>query len=187
MKILNKYIFGSHVYGTANVNSDIDYIIVVDGYNGIIEQTKDYQLYDIKSFQDKLNKHSIEALECLFAPKQFVIQQDMEFDFTLDLWELRKSICAIAHNSFDKARKKLIIEKDFNPYVAKKSLFHSFRIIMFGIQIAKYGKIINFSEANDIYKQIFDIKSNDWEIFKDKFKPPLNDLLTEFRIHAPKQ
>jgi hypothetical protein len=57
-----------------------------------------------------------------------------------------------AGNSFAKAGKKLDVEKEH--YKGKKSLFHSLRILMFGIQIAKAGRITNYGEANDLWKEI---------------------------------
>ncbi|KAL9646506.1 hypothetical protein ABK040_006565 [Willaertia magna] len=64
----------------------------------------------------------------------------------------RKPISAKSNNSFVKAKKKIIVEKELK--IGLKSLFHSLRILHFGIQIAKHGKIINFEEATELYKDI---------------------------------
>ena len=85
-----------------------------------------------------------------------------------------------------KAKKKLIVEKDYDPYIGKKSLFHSLRIILFGIQIAQYGKIINYEEAN-IYYDIVKSEIIEWEYFKKKYQPIYNNLKTEFRKLAEKK
>ena len=48
------------------------------------------------------------------------------------------------------------IKKDKNIYIAKKSLFHSFRIIDFGTQIAKNGRITDYGSTNHIWFEIRD-------------------------------
>ena len=86
----------------------------------------------------------------------------------------------------DKHEKKLEVEKNFNPLVAKKNLFHVLKILLFGKQIAKYGKIIDYKEANNYFYDIMNIESNDWLVFKNKYQPIANELKTEFRKYAPK-
>jgi hypothetical protein len=57
-----------------------------------------------------------------------------------------------------------------------KSIFHSLRILMFGIQIIEYNKIVDFSEANAYWKEISQIEEFKWNIFKQKFLPRKKDL-----------
>ena len=110
-----------------------------------------------------------------------------KFGFNLNLSILRKEISATASNSWVKCKKKIEIEKDYN--VAIKSIFHSFRIPMFGIQIAKYGKIVDFHEANymwvDQFKDML-YSEPSWEEIKEKYKPMHNQLMTKFRKFAEK-
>jgi predicted nucleotidyltransferase len=185
-KILNIYPYGSKVYGTHNENSDNDYIVVCEGFAGLYDQLDDVTFYDEKTFQEAIDRHEISVLECLFLPPNLIIQQTKDFNFELNLNQLRCSFSAKASNSFVKAKKKLTVEKDFNVYIAKKSLFHSLRILIFGIQIAKYGKIIDFSEANSLWKDIKEINADDWNFFKKIFQPIYNKLSSDFRILAPK-
>src|SRR5690606_16367271 len=103
----------------------------------------------------------------------------------LNLTQLRRSISAVASNSFVKCKKKLIKGPDYNPYIAKKSLFHSLRILDFGIQIATHGKIMDFSSCNHLYRDIMSIESDDWEIFKEKYTPLANSLKSKFKKVAP--
>lgn len=189
-KVLNIYHYGSFVYGTNNENSDKDFIVVVEGKENYDNQLNidgnDYTIYDEESFENKIKLHEISVLECLFLDEKFIEQEDKKFNFELDLQQLRISISAKCSNSYAKARKKLEVEKDFNPLVAKKSLFHVLRILLFGKQIAIYGKIIDYQEANHYFKDIMNIDSNDWKIFKEKYQPIANNLKTDFRIYAPK-
>ena len=53
----------------------------------------------------------------------------------------------------------------------KKSLFHAIRIVMFGIQISKYGKIVDYSAANHIWEEINNNESTNWlEDYHSKYK-----------------
>ena len=89
-----------------------------------------------------------------------------------------------ANHSFVKAKKKIEVEKDY--YVGWKSLFHSLRILVFGIQIAKEGCISDYSAANDYWHEIREANQYDWSYFKSKYQPEHNRLATEFRKLAPK-
>jgi len=189
--ILNIYKHGSIVYNCKNINSDNDYVVVVNNESEYPEQLKinnnDYSFYKESEFKELIKKHEITALECLFLDPKFIIKETIKFDFELDLQQLRESISQKSSNSFVKAKKKLIVEKDYDPYVGKKSLFHSLRIILFGTQIAIYGKITNYEEANIYYNDIVNNDVVEWEYFKNIYQPIYNNLKTEFRKWAEKR
>ncbi|MNB85416.1 hypothetical protein D3C81_711820 [compost metagenome] len=189
--ILNVYRYGSRVYGTATNESDHDLIIVKKGAEGIIEGIEsgilNLTIYDELSFQEAINNHEISVLECLFLPKNCIITEKKKFDFELDITKLRNSISQKSSNSWVKTKKKLTVEKDYNPYIAKKSLFHSFRILKYGIQIAKYGRIFDYTEANYLWEEINSFETNDWEFFKTKYQPVYNELKSQFKLEAPKK
>ena len=89
-----------------------------------------------------------------------------------------------------KAKKKLTVETERgveeNPEdVGKKSLFHSFRIIEFGKQLAQTGKIENYGCSNELFKEIM-YSYSDWGVLFEEYKKKYNTLLTEFRLLAPK-
>ena len=192
---LNVYQYGSRVYGTHNDNSDYDMIVVVpeikpvfDGDKSINMRTAgvDYTIYGIKEFQDLINEHEISALECLFLSTDKVVKDTHKFDFTLDLSKLRHSLSTKSSNSWVKAKKKLTVKKDFDRGIALKSLFHSLRIPIFGIQIAKHGKIVDYTSANHFYQQMLLYSRSDWEFYKNKYQPIYNSIMSEFRKVAPK-
>lgn len=188
-KILNIYSYGSRVYGTNTDNSDYDYIIVVEGDNGLIDEKlideKNFSIYDIKSFQEAIDRHEISILECLNLPQEMVLMNERPFSYEIDLSKLRMSISSKTSNSWSKARKKLEVEKDFNPYIAKKSLFHVFRMFDFGFQLATTGKINDFSSTNHLWKEIKSIDSNDWKVFKERYQLLYNEYKSKFKILAP--
>ena len=179
-EILYIFPFGSKVYGTLSNRSDDDFIVVVksnmDLKYGIHNDNVNIHVYSDKTFRDLINKHDIAALECIFS-------NETGYKFNLNLEQLRRSISAVASNSFVKCKKKLIVGPDYEPYIAKKSLFHSIRILDFGIQIAKHGKIVDFSSCNHYYDIV--MKMDDWETIKDFFQPIANSLKSEFKKLAP--
>jgi predicted nucleotidyltransferase len=186
-KILSIYLYGSRVYGTATEKSDYDFIVVVDSEKSFLDaieiQGNHISIYNKAKFQELIDQHEISALECLFLDKQFIIKENWKPIFVLNLSQLRKSFSAKSSNSFVKAKKKMMYGEE---YIAKKSLWHSFRIIYFGIQLATTGKITNYSEANHLYNNIVFNPSNDAEYYKQTFLKSHNELMTKFRLVAPK-
>lgn len=188
-KVLNIYQWGSRVYGCFTDKSDYDYnIIVTDDYEPFYDNIEiddiHMNFYKLSTWEEMIKRNKIETLESLFSDNQFIIKETIKFDIKIDLVELRKSISQRCSNAYDKCRKKLIIEKDFSPYIAKKSLWHCIRILMFGIQCSKYGKIIDYTEANKYYKDIILNESNDWKHYKANWHLFCNNLRTEFRKHT---
>jgi len=177
-----EYCYGSRVYGTAREDSDYDYIIVADQNISLTQNGCDYTFYSEAEFLRQAKECEISVLECLFLPDDMFIGKRYTVD--IDLSQLRKSISQKTSNSWVKAKKKFEVEHDY--YIARKSLWHSFRILMFGIQIAKHGKIIDFSEANYLYGQIIDNPSIDWNDYYTEYKKIHNKLSSDFRLVAPK-
>lgn len=185
------YPYGSRVYG-CNLDGDEDLVIIMDTEEKRHEiqyplGDRDMSFYTKTTFQEMLVNHDIIALECFFLPQNVKQKEITSFDFELDLEKLRHSVSHVSSNSFVKAKKKLTIEKDFSPYIGRKSLFHSLRILMFGIQIAKFGKIIDYSEANYLWDEIINNQSEEWEDYKIKYQPVYNQLKSEFKKLAPKE
>lgn len=191
-KVLNIYQWGSRVYGCHTDKSDYDYnVIVTDDYENFTDNIEigdnHFNFYKLTQWQDIVDKNAIEVLECIFTDKKFIIKETMKFNIEINLVELRKSISKVCSNAYDKCRKKLTIEKDFSPYIAKKSLWHCIRILLFGIQCAKYGKIIDYTEANKYYDQIVLNENNDWIYYKSNWHVFCNNLRSEFRRCTEKE
>ncbi|MFQ3543442.1 hypothetical protein Q7A53_05100 [Halobacillus rhizosphaerae] len=180
--ILKKYLYGSRIYRTATKDSDFDYIVVVDAdsdYEYSVDNDEgNFKVLSEPAFIRRIEEHYISALECIFQSEN---DPYLVF-FKRNKETLRRSISSTASVSFGKCGKKL---KDGEIYIAKKSLFHSLRILEFGIQIAKYNKIVNYSRANGYYKEIMDMDSTDWQDYKDKFKPLYNSLKSYLKFLAP--
>lgn len=191
---LNLYSYGSFVYGTNHSDSDYDYILIIsDEQNPDLvfhttpnPKTTNYHIYKKSQFIEKIQNHDIDALECLWLPQNLKYESiDMSQFFILDKNLLRHNFSEKSSNSWVKCKKKLTIEKDYNPFIGKKSLFHSFRILDFGIQIAKYGKITDYSSSNQILKNILNL--NTWDEINQNFKLSYNQKSSEFKSLAPKK
>ena len=186
--ILNIYKFGSVNYGTSHEKSDRDYILIVDmkqaskeiyGANGV-----DLSLYNKETFEKHLNEQEIDFLEVIQHP----VIEKVKVEFKLDLSKLRHSVSSRSDHSYIKAKKKLTVEKDRDPYSGKKSLFHAFRMLDYAIQLCKEGKISNWN-VKPLYDEIMSLPeaADTWPVWEEKFKKRFNQLKTEFRKVAPKK
>jgi len=200
---INLYCFGSHVYGTADENSDWDYVAVVDEMpecgSHLETDEIDFHFYTIKEFQHKLDEHDLRLIECHFNLPVTKIEKQ-KFTFTLDKNKLRQQISFMMNNSWDKGRKKIIIEDSFDLRIALKSLFHAIKTCGFGIQIANQGYISKFDEYNWFLADLWNIADKYdslakqdqrealWVDIKTKWQKKLyNDLRTRFKNLCPKE
>jgi len=188
--------YGSQVYGTTTTNSDLDFIVVAETdepYRSVETEEYDIHVYSIAEFQRLLDTQTMSAIEALNAP----VFSTHEFTYVLDKKALRHYVSAKADNSYVKAKKKIIIPEDRDYKVAKKSLFHAFRLLDFGIQVAKNGKIVDFTSSNDLFKEIMALSQPDddsedtehkrtWDEYHILFKKRFNALKSEFKKLAPK-
>jgi len=184
-EVLSVFAYGSLVYGTTRPDSDLDYIIVTKEQPTVEEQqvgSCDFHFFSEADFQDRIAEHELSALECLWVPP--TMRWGKEYSTTIDKAKLRKSISAKASNSWVKAKKKLEVEQEY--LIGRKSLFHSFRILLFGIQLAKFGKIVDYTDGRRFFHEIVLSGHNDWDFFNKHYKPTHNMIASEFRKFAPK-
>ena len=186
------YRYGSYVYGTVNDKSDVDIICVSLAMDDPFIQYSDGPFnctaFSEEEFLNRLNNHDMTMIECMSLPNEMIIKNKKDYSkhFKLDLYKLRHSLSAKASNSFVKAKKKFIVPEDRNIYVGKKSLFHALRLPMFGSQVAKHGRVVDFSEANHYWPEILNNPSEDWNVYHKRYKPIFNNIMSEFRKVAPK-
>lgn len=175
--------FGSHLYGKTNPLSDKDmYIITDEIYEPYLVLTSggvDAHYATFAHFQEMLEKHDIAAMELYSAYNSFM---ENNFKFEVDPEKLRRSISAVVSNSWVKAKKKMAQGDD---YIGRKSMWHSIRILMFGIQIAKFGKVVDLTEANEFYDDIV-LSTKSHQRLVDTYKPLMNQKQSEFRVLIPK-
>ena len=185
---LNIYHYGSFVYGTfVEGVSDYDYIVIVpDEMIALDEQqfecdNRQYTVHTAKSWQEMLDRCDVDAIETYFLLEQFIVKETVAFIADITKTKIRNSFSHVASNSFVKCKKKLEVEESYDPKTGKKSLWHSLRIVDFGIQILEHDKIVDYSSMNHLYDEIVKSEETDWEYFKTKYKPMYNALKTKFR------
>lgn len=186
--ILALFDYGSVVYGTVSPQSDHDLIAVVKDTAlpmNLSKEKLDVTVYKESQFKDMVAQHEISVLECLFLDTKHVHKNTLNIEFKLDKQTLRSSVSGKSSNSWVKAKKKFIIEEDYSPYIGKKSAWHAVRMLDFATQIAKDGKISNYSSTNLLFKEV--LKCETWEEIDQNFRLIYNTKASEFRLVAPKE
>lgn len=183
------YRFGSYVYGSNNELSDEDFVVILKEY----QESKDDNIHHFSElqFQDLVNSHDVQALECIFLSANLILKQDCKFNFVLDKAKLRISISTIVSNSWVKGKKKLIIIDDYDLSLGLKSIFHSLRILDYGIQIAEHNKIINYSSMNYVLDDLIKLskaykRTELWEMIDAKYRKLFNSKSSLFKDLCPK-
>lgn len=186
------YPYGSRVYGTAHEHSDWDYI-AIDQTGRVDEMIRgqiNLKIMTPEHFQSMLDEHHVTVLECLYLPASMIeIKPAKPWLFKLSKEKLRHSFMEKVSKDWVKAKKKFVSPYEHaedEMYRGKKSLYHSFRILSYGIQIAKFGKIVAYDEMNSVYNKIMSNPSTVWTDYEDEWKAYYNSLCSEFRKVAPK-
>lgn len=185
-RIHNVYVFGSRVYQTHRENSDWDIIMVAN--NSVSNSEIKHPIYNLHiltpdKFQEDLNWHRPNALECHFAPEWATLKEDLEFDFKLDLPKLRHATSHVNSNSWVKCKKKLQ-QSDYD--LGIKSLFHAIRIPIFSTQIAVHGRIVDFGCANFLWEEL-NAREWTWEDLDKEYRTLNNETMSIFRKVASKE
>ncbi len=188
-RLLNVYRLGSVVYESYDYDSDEDFIVVTDKW--FDSMNLNVHVFTINDFQSLLNIGEIQMLECYFLPTQHKLKIEHNFTLNLDLYKLRTSISTITSNSWVKGKKKLIVMGDYDLRVALKSIFHSLRILDYGVQIASEGEIIQYNSMNyvlsDLWKLSKDYNYEElWEKIDLKYRKTFNSLSSQFKQLCPK-
>ena len=173
LKVRNIYVFGSRVYGTHKEESDYDLLVTACGLLAHTEiKDPEYNIHIVTpdKFEADLKAHDIHNLECIYAPDWAKVQIKTPYEdkFKLDLGRLQRYVHNQSFNSWGKGKVNIY---DDNTDYGLKSMFHSLRMLMFANQIALHGKIINFSEANYLHKEIFESNETEWDYFRNKYLP----------------
>ncbi len=196
--------YGSQVYKNKN-SSDYDFYVVVEGkdiYQDYHQKDIDITVISKDLFIEDINKNSVKGLETLYTPKEvenYFIEDSLDIELQLlkksilDKSKIREQFSRTTSNSYVKAKKKIIIEQDFDYMTSLKSLWHSIRINDFAIQILENNKI-DFSSMNSLYKEIENdyatfSKSNKeemWGLLHSKYRPIFNEKHSHLKKICPK-
>lgn len=171
LKVRNIYLFGSRVYGTNKDTSDYDVLVVAANLiakDQIFTDKYNVHIHVPSVFEDDLREHDIISLECIWAPDsaKLQIKKDYSKDFVLNKVQLKSKILTQSHDTWHKAKMAL---NESDVLRGKKRVGHSLRILLFGLQILRNGKIIDYKEANKLYNEILETDQYDWDYFREKY------------------
>ena len=186
--VLNIYKYGSRIYGTADQNSDHDYIIVTRGamlksgafkQNAISSDNRNIQgiLYSRSGFIDAINNYDISALECLSLHPEDVIKST--WSFKVQKWdnrEMTKKIISKVSASWHTADMQA---RDGFKDRAKKGIFHALRILHFALQLKKNQRIDDFGCVNYIWEDFRIMEDEEFDT-RDYLKER-NELMEQLR------
>lgn len=116
--------------------------------------------------------------------------------------EIRHAISNFSSSAYNKGKKKLIVEEDYDEYLGLKNLYHAFKFVVYAMN---YYDDINYASSfvdpkyyeiwylNDIRKLIFNTYASSTGTNEERFKavdivirPLYNALMTKFRKKFPK-
>ncbi|HEU4409206.1 MAG TPA: hypothetical protein VFS43_28365 [Polyangiaceae bacterium] len=146
---------GSRVYGTAGPASDEDFFAVLrepDAKHDLLfGPGRNVVVHGARAFERALGEQSVFALECLFAPAEHrLVEFSPPFRYRPDPRALAAAATAKAQADYDKARRRYEDE----PGPSKKKLFHGLRVLAFAAQAARHGRIVDFREAEPLYRRV---------------------------------
>lgn len=180
-RIWNIYMFGSRVYGTHREDSDYDIMLVASSLDcGKEIKDKKYNIHIVSpdQFEDELRNYRMSYLECVFAPDFAKLQERRNFSLEIKSKSFKKQVIRQSLVSWRKAEKRI---EDGETFRGIKSLFHSFRILSFGMQIVSSKKIDSFSSYNRLWNEISNDNDKTWKYFKDKYNKERLILENRFR------
>ena len=193
---INIYEWGSRVYQTATEFYDWDYIAVVpDDFPKEPDQYEfgnhTYNIEHESEWISKLQRNSVEALECLSLSPKFIVKKTKSYPFTFNPDGAHAAISERASIAWVKGKKKLTIEKDFDWRGGKKSIWHSLRLYLFGCQLAQGGIIWDYTIANKYYNDIVITKhgetgQEEWEYLKKTYHTLNNNLHSQMKAEFEK-
>lgn len=191
--ILQIHRFGSHVYGTVNDSSDKDYIVIVKEYTiGSTYKSDDIDLdiYDEITWNNMLLNNDVRAIETLYVEP---IYNNILHNTNIEIIpsKLRKSFSTVYSGAWIKGKKKLIVASDYNKKLAIKSIFHSLRIVDFGLQIIQHNKIYDYSSMNYVLDDLYNLAEQYervelWDKINSKYLGLFKTKKSVFKKLAPK-
>ena len=72
------------------------------------------------------------------------------------------------------------LPQNYHFYKTKKLIWHSIRLLYFGMNIKRFGRLTDYTEANSLYEDLLAIESHRWMDYRNKYIPIYNQLTEEF-------
>ncbi len=197
--------YGSAIYGNKE-SIDFDAMIIVDSKEVYIQNTDvkshyDFFVIDKYSFKNNVINNQVKELELIHTPLDKITFLHSDFLEEFNSYKsipikrelIRENFSQLTSNSYVKAKKKLILEKDFDEMVSLKSLWHSIRLLDFATQIINKNSI-DYTTCNHLYNNIIEDYSNtrhltkeeQWNFLHQKYRPIYNEYHSKLKLLCPK-
>ncbi|CAF2370079.1 unnamed protein product [Rotaria sp. Silwood2] len=72
------------------------------------------------------------------------------------------------------------LPNNYNFYKTKKLIWHSVRLLYFGIDIKRFGQLTNYTSANYLYEDILAMETHRWIDFGEKYMSIYTELTNKF-------
>ena len=206
----NVIIYGSFIERTCGFDvtpNDIDVTIVMDSelpeprhktfYLSFVGIPVNVEYMSRESFYKELNSFQPKYFMCTAPPE---LSNDIDIIWKAkELHEVRAGISSVTSKAFDKGRKKLTVEDDYDEVLGLKNLYHAFKFPIYAKwhfypELAEQDYIQDIQYLNDVHKKIYETYHSSTgnleercDAVIEKIKPLHNAQMTEFRILFPKQ
>jgi DNA polymerase III epsilon subunit-like protein len=184
------YLRGSRAVGYANTRrdghpSDWDFVMVTR-YHGASQEdvhlcygALEAVLYDEQTFARLLRDCSIWALECIFARRDCILKEEIDFRALFAVYreqtprgilhsKLRRSVSFESGRKWSKAKRQL---QAGDQHSGRKQMFIALRFLGYGIELARTGAIVDLSSANDIWTRLLADPGTTWSALRLSFEP----------------
>ncbi|KAL9648573.1 hypothetical protein ABK040_012232 [Willaertia magna] len=164
----------------------------------------DISVYSKLQFSNQIKKYKFTELIIYFLDFNqteyypFILRNNWKFTDLLDvnnkfnLNQLRTILSQSASMTYKCSKsmfdhKLKLNEEDVEIFKGKKTMIHCLRVYLFGIQLAKYGNIIDFHCCDKYYDDIFDDlnKYNNWQEITTVYRDIKLKLHEEFKNACP--
>lgn len=181
--VLNVYLIGSRMWGTASASSDYDLYLVVKG--GDSARNSHFQLPGVSVdavvvgaayFQQRLDAAKLKELSCIWAPASCKLLEKKVFKPTggeVGHSQLVSSLSEGHKKDWARAQ-KLVAGGRLEE--GKKVLSHDVRAHLLSLQILTHGKIVDYETGADAVAWLQGTYSKDWGVYAGEFEPKLEAI-----------
>lgn len=185
-------IYGSLIEAKIGLNVEVNDIDVM-----VFDNDKSKYRYD-SAIKYEINWVTLDDIihEIYNEPKMLLCESTLNIEPYFDKSKVRSSVSNVCSKAYNKGKKKLITESDYDEYLGLKNLYHAMKFPYF----AKWKFINNntyppedIEYLNDIRSKIFSTYKSSTGTLDERFeavnswlKPEFNKTMTEFRINFPK-
>ena len=181
--VLNVYLIGSRMWGTAAASSDCDLYLVVKGSDSA--RNSHFQLPGVSVdavvvgatyFQQRLDAAKLKELSCIWAPASCKLLEKKVFKPTGGAVGHSQLVSSLSEgHKKDWARaQKLVTGGRLEE--GKKVLSHDVRAHLLSLQILTHGKIVDYETGADAVAWLQGTYSKNWGVYEGEFEPKLEAI-----------